>query len=148
MGATRKCNISLCNGFIISQTLFQTSPSTSQALVSGAEQVTKLLSKTLTSEKTEAIKTQPNIGENIRLYVVVLSPYMFVVLKAERVSNETVDNGYVFPDEDDNLTAYTGGSAQLTVPGGLLQNIGRKNVLCMCTCMHIIMHLFLCGSRL
>ena len=43
-------------------TPLQTSPSTSQALVSGAEQVTKLLSATLTSETTEAIKTKPNIG--------------------------------------------------------------------------------------
>ena len=43
-------------------TLLQTSPSSSQGLVSGAEQVTKLLSATLTSETTEAIKTKPNIG--------------------------------------------------------------------------------------
>ena len=48
---------------------------------------------------------------------------MYVVIKAERISNNTVDKGYVFPDEDDNLTAYTGGSAQLMVPNGLLQDI-------------------------
>lgn len=40
----------------------QTSPSTSQALVSSAEQVTKLLSQALTNDTTEAIKTKPNIG--------------------------------------------------------------------------------------
>ena len=40
----------------------QTSPNTSQALVSGAEQVTKLLSETLTNDVTEVTKARPNIG--------------------------------------------------------------------------------------
>ena len=48
---------------------------------------------------------------------------MLVVLKAERVSNDSVDKGYVFPAKDDNLTSYTGRSAQLSVPSGLLQDI-------------------------
>ena len=57
--------------------------------------------------------------------------YIFVcaVLKAERVSNEFLDKGYVFPDEDDNLTAYMGGSAQVMVPGRLLQNLCKQNCL-------------------
>ena len=42
--------------------LLQTSPSTSQALVSGAEMVTQLLSETLTNDVTEVIKAKPNIG--------------------------------------------------------------------------------------
>ena len=46
-----------------------------------------------------------------------------IVIKAERVSNDSVDKGYVFPDEDDNLTNYNGGSAQLMLPSGLLQDI-------------------------
>lgn len=42
--------------------MFQTSPVTSQAFVSGAEEYTKLLSKTLTDDVAEAINTKPNIG--------------------------------------------------------------------------------------
>ena len=34
----------------------------------------------------------------------------------------------MFPNEVDNLTTYSGGSAQLLVPVGLLQNIS-KNVV-------------------
>ena len=49
----------------------------------------------------------------------------FIVLKAERISNDSVDRGYVFPDENDNLTAYTGVSAQLAVPSALLQDISK-----------------------
>ena len=47
------------------------------------------------------------------------------VIKAERVSNDSVNKDYVFPDEDDNLTSYAGGNAQLNVPSGLLQNISK-----------------------
>ena len=53
---------------------------------------------------------------------------LYTVVKAERVSNDSVDKDYVFPDEDDNLTSYTGGSAQLNVPSGLLQNISKHIV--------------------
>ena len=104
----------------------QTSPSISQALVSSAEQLTKLLSTTLTNNITEAIKAKPNIGNYSRITVVVFvlyHIYVFTVLKAERVSNATLVKGYIFPDEEDNLTAYTGGTAQVMVPSGLLQNI-------------------------
>ena len=48
---------------------------------------------------------------------------MCLVLKAERVSNDSLDKEYVFPDKDDDLTAYKGRSAQLTVPSGLLQDL-------------------------
>ena len=51
--------------------------------------------------------------------------YAYLVIKAERVSNDSVQNGYVFPDEDDNVTAYTGGNAQVMVSSGLLQNISK-----------------------
>ena len=55
--------------------------------------------------------------------------YVFAVLKAERVSNESLSTGYIFPDESDNLSAYTGGSAQVMVPGGLLQNLCKYTVV-------------------
>ena len=42
--------------------LLQTSPSTSQSLVRGAEQVIKMLSETLNSDTTEAIQIRENIG--------------------------------------------------------------------------------------
>ena len=59
---------------------------------------------------------------------------VFSVLKAERVSNETFDDGYVFPDEDDDLTAYTGRNAQVMVPSNLLQEICK----CLYMCVYII----------
>ena len=51
--------------------------------------------------------------------------HLYIVTKAERVSNDSVYRGYIFPDEDDNLTAYAGGNAQLMIPSGLLQNISK-----------------------
>ena len=42
--------------------MLQTSPSTSQSLVRSSEQVTELLSVTLTNDTTEAILTRTNIG--------------------------------------------------------------------------------------
>ena len=53
--------------------------------------------------------------------------HWFVVIKAERVSNDSVNEGYVFPDQNDNLTAYDGGIAQLMISSRLLQNIGKCN---------------------
>ena len=53
---------------------------------------------------------------------------LYAVIKAEHISNESVGKDYVFPDEDDNLSAYNGGNAQLMVPIGLLQNIS-KNII-------------------
>ena len=52
----------LFSALIVLHAIPQTSPSTSQDLVSSAEQVTKLLSETLTNDATEAIKTRPNIS--------------------------------------------------------------------------------------
>ena len=49
----------------------------------------------------------------------------YTVIKAEHVSNDSVDKEYVFPDEDDNLTVYEGRYAQVMVPSGLLQNISK-----------------------
>ena len=51
--------------------------------------------------------------------------HTFVVLKAERISNGSVNKGYIFPDEDDDLTTYTGRSAQLLLSGDLLQDLGK-----------------------
>ena len=51
---------------------------------------------------------------------------MFVVIKAELVSNDEVNEGYMFPDDDD-LTEYTGGSVQLMIPSDLLQEISECN---------------------
>ena len=64
---------------------------------------------------------------------------MFVVLKAERVSNDSLSKGYKFPDDDDNLTEYTGSNAQLSVSADLLQDLSKLNcfVLCnqvLCSC--------------
>ena len=42
--------------------MLQTSPSTSQSLVRSSEQVTELLSVTLTNDTTEAMQTRTNIG--------------------------------------------------------------------------------------
>ena len=50
---------------------------------------------------------------------------LHAVIKAERVSNDSVDEEYMFPDENDNLTAYEGGYARVIVPSGLLQNISK-----------------------
>ena len=36
---------------------------------------------------------------------------------------------YMFPDEDDDLTNYTGRSAQVMVPSGLLQAIGKCSTM-------------------
>lgn len=58
----------------------------------------------------------------------VLYVHMFAVIKAELLTDD-LDEGYVFPDEDDNLTDYNGGSAQLMVPSGLLQDISKCNTL-------------------
>ena len=115
--------------FIVLCTLLQTSPSTSQALVSGAEKVTQLLSETLNNDTTKVIKAKPNIGKVARplgIIVVYFLTCLFIVIKAERVSNSSVDKDYTFPDEDDNLAAYSGGNAQLMVPIGLLQNISKN----------------------
>jgi len=50
---------------------------------------------------------------------------MFVVIKVEHVSNDNSVEGYVFPNENDNLTGYAGGRTNLMVPSGLLQDISK-----------------------
>jgi len=49
----------------------------------------------------------------------------FTVVKVQRLSNENVRAGeaYVFPDEQDDLTSFTGGYAQIMVPNSILQHV-------------------------
>ena len=49
--------------------------------------------------------------------------HILLVLKAERISNGSMNKGYMFPDEGDDLTAYTGKNAQVSLSGGLLQDL-------------------------
>ena len=48
-----------------------------------------------------------------------------IVINAERVTNDSVHEGYVFPNEDVNLTAYNGGRVQIMVSSYTLQNISK-----------------------
>ena len=57
--------------------MLQTSPSTSQSLVRSSEQVTKLLSATLTNDTTEALLTRTNIGNQTTLDIHV----QFIVIQ-------------------------------------------------------------------
>lgn len=107
--------------------LFQTSPTTSQTFVRGAEQYATLLSKTLTNDTTEAIKAKPNIGNCYCTLPILSLSRLFTVFKAECLSNEDVSNGYSFPDEDDDLSNYKGESPHLMIPSTLLQNIFSKS---------------------
>ena len=57
---------------------------------------------------------------------------MSTVIKAERLSSEDMNKGYVFPDEDDDLTDYKGESTHLMIPSSLLQDINSTYVdVCM-----------------
>ena len=47
---------------------------------------------------------------------------MFIVIKVEHLSSEDMNKGYVFPDEDDDLTDYKGESTHLMIPSSLLQD--------------------------
>lgn len=60
-------------------------------------------------------------------YYGFISMHAFLVIKVERVSNEDTEEGYIFPDEDDELTDYIGGNVQLMVPVGVLQDISKQN---------------------
>ena len=51
---------------------------------------------------------------------------MLTVVKVERVSDEDMNEGYSFPDEDDDLTNYEGESTQLMIPSSLLEDINGK----------------------
>ena len=37
-----------------------------------------------------------------------------------------MDEGYIFPREDDDLADYNGGNVHLMVPGDLLQDISKQ----------------------
>ena len=49
----------------------------------------------------------------------------FTVVKAQRLSNENVQAGeaYVFPDEQDDLTSFTGGGTQIMIPNSVLRHV-------------------------
>ena len=55
----------------------------------------------------------------------ILQIIQFTVIKAEHVPYDNVGETYQFPDEGDDLSNYTGGSAQVIIPNGLLQAIGK-----------------------
>ena len=55
----------------------------------------------------------------------ILQIIQFTVIKAKHVPYDSVGEMYLFPDEGDDLTNYTGGSAQVIIPNGLLQAIGK-----------------------
>ena len=55
----------------------------------------------------------------------ILFHIICIVINAERVTNDSVHEGYMFPDEDDNLTAYNGGRVQIMVSSNALQNISK-----------------------
>ena len=54
-----------------------------------------------------------------------LLSYNFIVIKAERIPYDSMSTVYTFPDEDDDLTNYAGGNAQVMVPNRLLQGSGK-----------------------
>ena len=43
----------------------------------------------------------------------------------QRLSNENIQAGeaYLFPDEQDDLTSFTGGRTQIMVPNSVLQHV-------------------------
>ena len=49
----------------------------------------------------------------------------FIVIKAERIPYDSMSTVYTFPDEDDDLTNYAGGNAQVMVPNRLWQGNGK-----------------------
>jgi len=55
--------------------------------------------------------------------------YTFVVIKAERISDDDIDEGYMFPDDNDDLTEYNGGTIQLMVSSDLLQDISKHFII-------------------
>lgn len=56
--------------------------------------------------------------------------FSFIVIKAEHVSYDNMGaKSYMFPDDSDDLTNYTGGNAQVIVPNNLLQAIGKCNYI-------------------
>ena len=54
------------------------------------------------------------------------------MIKAERVPYDNMGITYMFPDEEDDLTNYTGRSAQVMIPNDLLQSIGKYNAIHNC----------------
>ena len=51
------------------------------------------------------------------------------MIKAEHVPHNNMSTAYMFPDEDDDLTNYTGRNAQVMIPNALLQSIGKYNCM-------------------
>ena len=58
-------------------------------------------------------------------YLLYFHACLCTVIKVEHISNYSVDEDYVFPNKDDNLTAYAGGHVKLMIPTVLLQNISK-----------------------
>ena len=53
---------------------------------------------------------------------------MFAVIKAEIVTQESISlaRPYVFPDNSDNITSFTGRTGQILLPSMLLQDVLDK----------------------
>ena len=71
------------------------------------------------------IKTKSNFGKYKYNVLILLTLNSFAVVKAQRLSNENVRAGeaYVFPDEQDDLTSFTGGGTQIMVPNSVLRQV-------------------------
>ena len=79
--------------------------------------------------------------DNFIVNFIVVCIRIFIVIKAERIPYDNVGTVYTFPAEDDNLTSYAGGSAQVMVPNGLLHSNGKLNHTYMHTYMHAYIHI-------
>ena len=57
-----------------------------------------------------------------------LLSHNFTVIKAESISQGSMSTMYTFPDENDDMTNYTEGNAQVMVPNSLLQGNGKFKI--------------------
>ena len=64
-----------------------------------------------------------------KLHYIIHVQFIVTVIKAECIPQGSMSTMYTFPDEDDDLTNYTGGNAQVMVPNGLLQGNGKLNII-------------------
>jgi len=94
-------------------------------LINSTEQFGKLLSETLNSDIEESIKTKENIGELLFVTLRVIYCYHDVVVKAQLISNNSVQAGelFEFPTKNDDLTNFTHGHASIKFSNTLLRGV-------------------------